>query len=86
VAASGDSARYFELAGRRYCHVLDARTGVPVGAWQSVTVLAPLAIVAGSYATIALLLEGEAAAFLAHERVPHLMVAADGSRVAREVE
>jgi thiamine biosynthesis lipoprotein len=86
VATSGDYERYFELDGRRYCHVLDARTGVPVGAWQSVTVLAPLAIVAGSYATIALLLEGEAAAFLAHERVPHLMVAADGSRVAREVE
>jgi thiamine biosynthesis lipoprotein len=86
VATSGDYERYFELGGRRYCHVLDARTGVPVSAWQSVTVLAPLAIVAGSYATVAMLLEGEAAAFLERQRVPHLMVAADGSRVAREVE
>ncbi|MGE5172107.1 MAG: FAD:protein FMN transferase [Rudaea sp.] len=86
VATSGDYERYFELDGRRYCHLLDARTGMPAGAWQSVTVLAPLAIVAGGYATIAMLLEDEATAFLEGQRVPYLMVAADGSRVAREVE
>lgn len=86
VATSGDYERYFELDGRRYCHVLDALTGVPVRAWQSVTVLAPLAVVAGSYATIAMLLEGSAVAFLERQRVSYLMVAADGSRVEREVE
>ena len=36
--------------------LLDARTGVPVAHWQSVSVVAPLAILAGSYATIAMLL------------------------------
>jgi thiamine biosynthesis lipoprotein len=86
VATSGDYERYFELDGRRYCHVLDALTGVPVRAWQSVTVLAPLAVVAGSYATIAMLLEASAVAFLERQRVSYLMVAADGSRVERDVE
>ena len=86
VATSGDYERYFELDGRRYCHVLDALTGAPVRAWQSVTVLAPLAVVAGSYATIAMLLEASAVAFLERQRVSYLMVAADGSRVEREVE
>ena len=86
VATSGDYERYFELDGRRYCHVLDALTGAPVRAWQSVTVLAPLTIVAGSNATIAMLLEASAVAFLESQRVSYLMVAADGSRVEREVE
>ena len=67
VATSGDYERFFEIDGHRYCHLLDARTGWPVAHWQSVSVVAPLAIVAGSYATIAMLLERRAPAFLAHD-------------------
>ena len=55
VATSGDYERYFEIDGRRYCHVLDPRSGYPVSHWQSVSVLAPLCVVAGSLATIAML-------------------------------
>ena len=43
VATSGDYERYFELDGRRYCHILNPRTGMPVAHWQSVSVVAPLA-------------------------------------------
>jgi thiamine biosynthesis lipoprotein len=39
IGTSGDYHRYFEVAGRRYCHLLDPRTGVPADATQAVTVL-----------------------------------------------
>ncbi len=55
VATSGDYERYVEIDGRRYCHIIDARSGEPVSAWQSISVVAPLAIVAGSHATIGML-------------------------------
>jgi thiamine biosynthesis lipoprotein len=64
VATSGDYQRGFDLDGRRYCHLLDPRTGWPVDAWQSMSVLAPLAVVAGSLATIGMLLAEDAGAFL----------------------
>ncbi len=39
IGTSGDYQRYFELAGRRYCHLLDPRSGAPVEHTQAVTVL-----------------------------------------------
>jgi thiamine biosynthesis lipoprotein len=82
LATSGDYERYIEVDGRRYCHLLDPRTGWPVSHWQSVSVVAPLAILAGSYATIAMLLGHEGEAFLTAQRVQFRMVAADGSQTA----
>ena len=82
VATSGDYERYFEVDGRRFCHLLDARTGWPVEHWQSATVVAPLAILAGSYATIAMLLAADAPVFLARQGATHLLVRADGTLVA----
>jgi thiamine biosynthesis lipoprotein len=64
VATSGDYERFVDIDGRRYCHIIDARTGEPVSAWRSVSVVAPLAVVAGSHATIAMLLAYDAPAFL----------------------
>jgi thiamine biosynthesis lipoprotein len=79
VATSGDYERYIEVDGRRYCHLLDPRTGMPVDHWRSASVVAPLAILAGSYATIAML-QGECAErFLAEQKVDALLVKADGS-------
>ncbi|MCC7217980.1 MAG: FAD:protein FMN transferase, partial [Burkholderiales bacterium] len=74
VATSGDYQRYFEIDGVRYCHVLDPRTGRPVHRWQSMSVVAPLAIVAGSCSTIAMLMQDEAPAFLASQGVAWLGV------------
>jgi FAD:protein FMN transferase len=79
VATSGDYERYFEIRGRRYCHLLDARTGRPVTHWQSASVVAPLAILAGSYASIAMLEGADAERFLIAQRVHYLLVAADGT-------
>jgi thiamine biosynthesis lipoprotein len=39
IGTSGDYQRYFELDGRRYCHLLDPRSGRPAEGTQAVTVL-----------------------------------------------
>jgi len=41
IGTSGDYHRYFEVAGRRYCHLLDPRTGFPATQTQAVTLLIP---------------------------------------------
>lgn len=64
LATSGDYEKYFILDGRHYCHILNPRSGKPVGFWRSVTVITPMALVAGSCSTIAMLSESEALDFL----------------------
>jgi len=39
IGTSGDYQRFFELDGRRYCHLLDPRSAAPVTHTQSLTVL-----------------------------------------------
>ena len=79
VATSGDYERFFEIGGRRYCHILDPRTGMPVAHWQSVSVVAPLCIVAGSCSTMAMLMEAGGEAFLAHQGLSYIAVAPNGT-------
>jgi thiamine biosynthesis lipoprotein len=79
LATSGDYERFIEVGGVRYSHILDARTGWPVRHWQSVSVLAPLAVVAGSCATIAMLSGGHAPAFLAAQGVAWLGIDGAGA-------
>jgi thiamine biosynthesis lipoprotein len=52
---------------------------MPVAHWQSISVAAPLCVVAGSCATIAMLRGAGAAAFLDAQSVAWLGVAADGT-------
>jgi thiamine biosynthesis lipoprotein len=39
IGTSGDYQRYFEVGGRRYCHLIDPRSGWPAQGTQAVTVL-----------------------------------------------
>ncbi|MFZ5502494.1 MAG: FAD:protein FMN transferase [Pseudomonadota bacterium] len=39
IGTSGDYQRYFELGGKRYCHLIDPRNGYPVQGVQAVTIL-----------------------------------------------
>jgi thiamine biosynthesis lipoprotein len=51
VATSGDYARYVEIGGKRYSHIIDPRSGMPVSHNPSVTVLAGDAMTADWLAT-----------------------------------
>jgi thiamine biosynthesis lipoprotein len=72
LATSGDYERYFELDGRRYCHILDPRTGWPVTHWASVSVTAPACVAAGALSTIAMLKGEQATDFLSTQCVSFL--------------
>jgi len=39
IGTSGDYQRYFELDGKRYCHLIDPRTGRPSDETEAVTIL-----------------------------------------------
>ena len=78
IATSGDYERYFEWDGRRYCHIVHPSSGWPVSHWRSVSVQAASALQAGSMATVAMLKEAQALAFLAQQKVSYLAVDQQG--------
>lgn len=80
VVTSGDYERSFERAGRRYHHLFDPHTGLPADRCQSVTVLAPSAMLADALATALFVLGPEPGLSLlsGYPGVDALIVAADG--------
>jgi FAD:protein FMN transferase len=80
LATSGDYERCLEIRGQRYCHILNPHTGWPVHGLSSVTVLAPQCMVAGSFATIAMLKEGNGIAWLAERGLPHRWIDSAGNQ------
>ena len=57
VATSGDYLRLFEVNGKRYGHIIDPRTGVPVdNGCRAVSVVAPSCTIAGILSTTAFIL------------------------------
>jgi thiamine biosynthesis lipoprotein len=77
LATSGDYERYFEADGRRYCHILDVRTGWPVNCWASVSVVAPACLAAGALSTIAMLKQKVARDFLEDQAASALLISPD---------
>jgi thiamine biosynthesis lipoprotein len=74
LATSGDYERYFECNGRRYCHILDPRSGWPVAHWASISVAAPACVAAGALSTIAMLKGEHAPAFLDQQQAGWLAI------------
>jgi thiamine biosynthesis lipoprotein len=74
VATSGDYERYLERDARRYGHILDPHSGQPVAFWRSASVMAPTALEAGALATIAMLKQAQAPAYLQEQGVQYLLV------------
>lgn len=72
VATSGDSYRFLLHAGRRYSHILDARSGWPVeDAARTVTVAASTCTEAGVHTTLAMLQGPGAEDYLRREGVDY---------------
>ncbi|HUW49887.1 MAG TPA: FAD:protein FMN transferase [Sulfuricella sp.] len=53
IGTSGDYQRYFLLDGKRYCHIIDPRTGYPAQGVQAVTVIVPKGSMAGTLSDVA---------------------------------
>lgn len=65
IATSGDARRFVLKDGRRYAHILDARTGWSIeGAPRSITVVADTCTQAGTLTTLAMLHGSNAETFL----------------------
>jgi FAD:protein FMN transferase len=78
IATSGDYERYFEIDGKRYCHILNPKTGYSINGLQAVTVIAPLCTVAGSLCTMAMLKGDAGIKFLSDQAMPWMAVNAKG--------
>lgn len=70
LATSGDARRFLLKNGKRYGHILNAKTGWPIDkAPRSITVVAPQCIQAGILATLSLLQGGNAEQFLIEQDI-----------------
>lgn len=79
VTTSGDYERALVIDGKHYSHLLNPKTGWPVEGLQSVSVVAPLALIAGSASTIAMLKGHEGKAWLKDMELPCLWVDDEGN-------
>lgn len=78
LATSGDYERGMTLDGVRYSHLLDPLSGWPVRSAASVSVAAPLCLLAGTASTSAMLMGEGAEAWLRELGLPWLLVMQDG--------
>ena len=79
LASSGDYERCIAIDGTRYGHILNPLTGWPVRHMAAVSVTAEFCVVAGSAATIGMLLEEQGAEWLRQLGLPHVWVGTNGT-------
>ena len=79
LATSGDYERALVIAGKRYSHIVDPRSGWPIESFASVSVIADSCLVAGAASTLAMLLgTREGAAYLQGLSLPYLCIDQSG--------
>jgi thiamine biosynthesis lipoprotein len=79
ITTSGGYARFISIGDKKFSHLINPVTGIPADNLQSVTVVAPKAIIAGSICTISMLQEeGDALGFLNDSELPFLAVDKQG--------
>jgi len=83
LSTSGDYERYFEHSGKRYCHLLLPKTGMPVSYWASVSVAAPSCLLAGTLSTIAMLKQSDARMWLDEQEIQYLGIHPDLTMIER---
>lgn len=72
LASSGDYQRFMIIDGQRYGHILNPKTGWPVSGLRAVSVIAPQCLIAGSTATIAMLMGESGKEWLNRVSLPFL--------------
>jgi len=84
LATSGGYHRHVEIAGRRFSHIIDPRSGFPASGIRSASVIAPTAVEADAAATVLNVLEPSEGLRLIESLsgLECLIVAADGSLFA----
>ena len=80
IASSGDYERYVEVDSKRYCHLMNPKTGWPVSGLAAVSVVADRCLVAGTISTTAMLKGVDGPAWLDGLGIRHLWVDAYGIR------
>ncbi len=57
IATSGDYERFFKINDKRYCHILNPKTGYPIDTQKlkAISIIADYCVIAGSLASITLL-------------------------------
>lgn len=73
LATSGYYERFMMVDGRRYCHIINPKTGWPVDWCASVSVVSSQCLVSGSLATMAMLKESHSQEWLDDQGVPYLL-------------
>lgn len=77
VCTSGDYARFIEIGGQRYSHIIDPRSGRPTDRTHAVTVVGPDAASADAWATALSVLGPSGLDLLADTRFEALVVTGD---------
>jgi thiamine biosynthesis lipoprotein len=72
LASSGDYQRFMNVSGKRYGHILNPKTGWPVPGLRAVSVIGPQCLIAGSTATIAMLMGDSGKEWLDDVGLPYL--------------
>ena len=67
IATSGHYERFMMINGKRYCHIINPKTGWPVEYCATVSVASSQCLVSGSLATIAMLKEEQAQNWLTEQ-------------------